>query len=302
MGSAMSVDDENSDGSSLAEDEQESSEPDDESTELESGDSSSSESSESSQEWSLEEAEGASAHESEGASSHQHRLVTLMRNNPAAHGLFFDLEVVGKSPVQVTALGTGSHISCPHPLRIEISVCRGGGAAWGKSEEADEAAGTAETGGGGWGGGPGGGGWQTVFSDHNSTALPQLWDCAPASPGDYGVLPLSQPLSLAPGERVSVCISTSDSHGLILRALQPATKERPETRPGTGKARFLEGDKSDGDSNIALFAGPVIREEDSSDLGTEACLAQHDACADKCRAQHAAYAFVGTVFYSTLRK
>jgi hypothetical protein len=284
MGSAMSVDEDNSDGSSMTEDEEESSEVDDESTQLESDDTSS-------QESSLEV--------SEGGSSHQHRLVTLMRNNPAAHGLFFDLEVVGKLPVQVTAFGTGSHITCPHPLRIEISVCRGGGAAWGKSEEADEAAGTAETGGGGVEG------WQTVFSDDNSTALPQLWDCAPESPGDYGVLPLSQPLSLAPGERVSICISTWHPHGLILRALQPATKERPETRPGTGKARFSEGDKSDGDSNIALFAGPAIRApvgmgievrsdqeaEDSSDKGTDACGAQHDA-----------YAFVGTVFYSTLRK
>jgi hypothetical protein len=39
----------------------------------------------------------------------------------------------------------------------------------------------------------------------------------------------------------------------------PATEKRPETRPGTGRARIAYGDKTDGDENIALFAGRVLQ-------------------------------------------
>ena len=43
----------------------------------------------------------------------------------------------------------------------------------------------------------------------------------------------------------------------IVRA--PATENRPETRPGTGRARIAYGDKTDGDEHISLFAGRVLQ-------------------------------------------
>jgi hypothetical protein len=39
----------------------------------------------------------------------------------------------------------------------------------------------------------------------------------------------------------------------------PATDKRPETRPGTGRARIAFGDKTDGDEHISLFAGRVLQ-------------------------------------------
>lgn len=186
----------------------------------------------------------------------QGRLVTQLRTNPAAMGLFFDLEVVGKEHIELTAFATASHITCRHPLDLEIFICEGGcdGGVDGQSDEPiwysifEVVASSSSTphlflllyllllfvwsllgacfkq-------------WRAVFCDlipgnvcaahtlpstqqPNSTALPRMWECEPASPSEYGVLRLEQPLPLAPGERIGVCIRTSHPDGLVLRALR----------------------------------------------------------------------------------
>jgi len=166
----------------------------------------------------------------------QHRLVTQLRTNPAAFGLIFDLSVTSDRPVNITALATASHITCPHPLGVEIAVCEGGAA----GKEATDAS-----------------LWRVVFRQDACRALPQIWECDPESPAGYGVLPLAESILLAPGARVGIAIRTTHPHGIILRALQPSSAQRPETRPGTGRARFEYGDLADSDKNLALFAGRV---------------------------------------------
>ena len=186
----------------------------------------------------------------------QGRLVTQLRTNPAAMGLFFDLEVVGKEHIELTAFATASHITCRHPLDLEIFICEGGCDS-GVDGQSDEPI------------------WYSIFEvvssssstphlflllcllllfiwsipgacfkqwnavicdlipgnvcaahtllsaqQPNSTALPRMWECEPASPSEYGVLRLEQPLPLAPGERIGVCIRTSHPDGLVLRALR----------------------------------------------------------------------------------
>ena len=167
----------------------------------------------------------------------QHRLVTQLRTNPAAFGIMFDLSVTGDLPVNITALATASHITCPHPLGVEIAICEGGAA--GKEGDASQ--------------------WRVVFRQDECTALPRIWECDPESPAGYGVLPLAESLPLAPGARVGISLRTTHPHGIILRALQPSSAQRPETRPGTGRARFVHGDRADSDKNLALFAGLGFR-------------------------------------------
>ena len=178
---------------------------------------------------------GSGADEAPAAVATQHRLVTQLRTNPAAFGLTFDVEVVGKSTVEITAFATASHITCPHPMDIQIAV----GSSRGPE---DIAAGDPAD-------------WHTVLSLLNSSALPQLWECEPESPTGYGVLPLQESIRLAPGDRRCISIRTSHPYGLVLRALQPATPDKPETQPGTGKARLSYGDVADKDDNLALWTG-----------------------------------------------
>ena len=63
-------------------------------------------------------------------------------------------------PVEVTALATGAHISCPHPLTLEMSISRGGDVARGEAAAEGGMEGEEE--------------WHTVFFEANSTALPQV--------------------------------------------------------------------------------------------------------------------------------
>jgi hypothetical protein len=162
--------------------------------------------------------------------------VTQLRTNPAAFGIFFDMCVVGERPVEITAIATASHITCPHPIGVEISVCEGG--AEGKEEDDSQ--------------------WRVVFRQDSCTLLPGIWECEPASPSGYGVLPLAESISMSPGDRVGVCIRTTHPHGIILRALQPAGPERPETRLGTGRARITHGELADRDSNLAIYTGYFV--------------------------------------------
>ena len=181
---------------------------------------------------------GSGADEAPAAVATQHRLVTQLRTNPAAFGLTFDVEVVGKSTVEISAFATASHITCPHPMDIQIAV----GSSRGPE---DIAAGDPAD-------------WHTVLSLLNSSALPQLWECEPESPTGYGVLPLQESIRLAPGDRRCISIRTSHPYGLVLRALQPATPDKPETQPGTGKARLSYGDVADKDDNLALWTGLTV--------------------------------------------
>jgi len=238
----------------------------------------------------------------------QGRLVTQLRTNPAAMGLFFDLEVVGKEHIELTAFATASHITCRHPLDLEIFICEGGcdGGVDGQSDEPI---------------------WYSIFEQPNSTALPRMWECEPASPSEYGVLRLEQPLPLAPGERIGVCIRTSHPDGLVLRALQASTAEIAETRPGTGRALLFLGDKTDSDGNVALFAGRAMKApldpdslpavfELNATMTALVTQVQEVRDGEECQPNlaqavvdrvngvetEAAYAFAGMVLYSILKK
>jgi len=253
---------------------------------------------------SMEWDEGAQGEVGGEEGHYQRRLVTQLRTNPAAFGLFFDLEVVGKEHIELSAFATASHITCPHPLDLEIFMCEGGCDGAADGDQGDESL------------------WYSIFEQQNSTTLPQIWECEPESPSEYGVLRLERPVPLAPGQRIGVCIRTSHPCGLVLRALQPATAEKPETRPGTGRARFSLGDKADSDGNLALFAGramkgPVDLDAQPSVLemnATMAALVNHVQDSDDSDQQLAkgtggdgdeaepAYAFAGMVLYSILKK